>query len=99
MGKHYAWIAVILSGSLLEAVYMFRWFMQATRATHEETTVLLLPVEFFRSQLVPHCLLPVATQQQVFPEPLLFGSSFRFAQGYSSTLSIGFPTALNACSC
>ncbi|UXN66849.1 proton-conducting transporter membrane subunit (plasmid) [Phyllobacterium sp. A18/5-2] len=47
VGKHYAWIAVILSGSLLEAVYMFRWFMQATRATHEETTVLLLPVEFF----------------------------------------------------
>ena len=31
----YAWIAVILIGSLLEIAYMFRWFKQATRAVEQ----------------------------------------------------------------
>ena len=34
----YAWIAVILVGSLFEVAYMFRWFKQATRAAPEQGT-------------------------------------------------------------
>ena len=35
----YGWIVVILVGSLLEAVYMFGWFKQATRAVPNEAPV------------------------------------------------------------
>lgn len=35
----YAWIAVILVGSLFEVAYMFRWFKQATRAAPEKASV------------------------------------------------------------
>ena len=38
-GQQYGWIVVILVGSLLEAVYMFGWFKQATRAVPNQAPV------------------------------------------------------------
>ncbi|PWK68997.1 proton-conducting transporter membrane subunit [Aminobacter sp. AP02] len=38
-GQQYAWILVILAGSLLEAAYMFSWFKQATRSVPNQTPV------------------------------------------------------------
>ena len=43
MAGQYAWIAIILVGSLFEVAYMFRWFKQATRATAEQGTIDVSP--------------------------------------------------------
>ena len=45
-GGQYAWIALILVGSLLEAAYLFRWFSQARQADDTQTAV---TVNFWQS--------------------------------------------------
>ncbi|MBZ9655979.1 proton-conducting transporter transmembrane domain-containing protein [Phyllobacterium lublinensis] len=47
MAGQYAWIAVILAGSLFEIAYMFRWFKQATRAEPEQVAVRISPARMF----------------------------------------------------
>lgn len=47
--RGYGWIALVLTGSLLEAAYLFRWFRQAVQAPAEKAAELPVGV----SQLVP----------------------------------------------
>ncbi len=81
-GGLYAWIAVVLLGSLLEAAYLFRWFTQALEAGKNDT-----PVAIGIGQLAPVALATL----------LLFATGYGMAvQLGTGTLAIFLPLLAGA---
>ncbi len=63
---HYAWIVVILLGSVLEAAYLFRWFSYARQAQSDETETTVTE--------------PVISAWQI--APIAIAALLLFASGY-----------------